>query len=398
MGESGRHLDGEVRPTGARDAPIDCAVVGGGVAGALAALDLRARGHRVALVAAHEGASALCAGTWDVEGDAVGPSDTRPREQVAPWSVAVLERIHALCPGLIERVGSGPLPLVVSELGRTRRTLAHDPAMLDLAGLPRGRIAVATLAGHPSWQGRHVARALDAEAHARGEARRYAAVEIDFLRRGRDRVLHAHELAAELDLAKDDPRRGMDARYVMSEAIRAGLGGLSFDAVLVPPILGLSSDDVRRELEAAVGIPIGEAIGLLPGTAGARLMRRLRHALEASELALEHVRVEAIAPDEHGVTLSWNDGRIRARAVILATGKRLGGGARLARSLGAPAEGIEVDRDGRLAALPAPLAGKLVFGCGAALVKCSGIGGLLDVARSSLIASAAVSDALKRAS
>lgn len=421
---------------------LDCAVIGGGVAGALAALDLRDRGRRVAIFAAREGASALCAGTWDVEDPGIERDDERTPERAVPWCVRVLERIQSLCPGLLpaeitagvllRRVGTAaspalgrqeppagstrwsarPMPLVVSELGLTRRAVAHDPAMLDLSGLPRGRVAVASLAGHPSFRGRQVARALDAEALARGEARRFAAVEIDFLRRGRDRVLHPHQLAAELDLAEDDPRRGLDARYVMSEAIRAGLGGLSFDAVLVPPILGLCSDDVRSALEAAVGIPIGEAIGLLPGVAGARLMRRLHRALEAHEVDRLPVRIDAVAPGSDGLALHWAGGRARARAVIVATGKRLGGGIAtrvrapggLDRSLmetllGVPIDrpGVEVDPQGRLEHLPEPLADRLVFGCGAVLAARSGIGGLLDVARSSLVASAGVDGALKRA-
>jgi len=278
--------------------------------------------------------------------------------------------------------------------------------MLDLSRLPRGRIAVATLAGHPSWEGRQIARALDAEALARGEARRFAAVEIDFLRRGRDRVLHAHELAAELDVAKDDPRRGIDARYVMSEAVRAGLGGLSFDAVLVPPILGLVSDDVRSELEAAVGIPVGEAIGLLPGAAGARLMRRLHRALAALGVPEVRAQIEAVTPDADSVTLRWGGESARARTLIVATGKRLGGGiaTRGAEStetlLGAAlmgassTSGIELGPWGRVAHLPEALEGKLIFACGAVLSTHTGVGELLDVARSALAASAAAHDAL----
>jgi anaerobic glycerol-3-phosphate dehydrogenase len=380
---------------------MDCAVVGGGVAGAIAALDLRARGHAVSLFAAHEGASASCAGTWDsdVPASLVGPT----LAQALPWATSVLDRVRALSPGLFVHDGERPIPLLVSELGRTRNTCAHDPAMLDLASAPRGRIAVATLAGHPSWEGRQVARALDAEALARGEARRFAAVEIDFLRRGRDRVLHPHELAAELDVAKDDPRRGMDARYVMSEAIRAGLGGLSFDAVLVPPILGLFSDDVRGELEAAVGIPIGEAIALLPGTAGARLMRRLHHALDAATVTREHVRIESVSADGDSIALRWKNGSAKASAVIVATGKRLGGGIaerdgetrETLLGVSLDREGIEVDPDGRVRGLPAALDGRRIFACGAVLAQRSGTGGLLEVARSALVASAAVADALK---
>ena len=379
---------------------MDCAVIGGGVAGAIAALDLRARGHEVSIFAAHEGASAASAGTWDTDVE----TGERSLASAVPWAPDTLDRVLSLCPGLFVHPGAGPMPLVVSELGRTRNTCAHDPAMLDLAGSPRGRIAVATFAGHPSWQGRQVARALDTDALSRGEARRFAAVEIDFLRRGRDRVLHPHELAAELDVAKDDPRRGMDARYVMSEAIRAGLGGLSFDAVLVPPVLGLVSDDVRSELEAAVGIPIGEAIGLLPGTAGARLMRRLHAALDAAGVSQTTCRIASVAADERDVTLRWKDEKARARALIVATGKRLGGGIAtrggetIETLLGAGVDrsGIGLHPDGRVARLPSALDGQRIFACGAVLAARSGISGLLEVAKSALDASAAVDEALKR--
>ncbi len=383
---------------------VDCAVIGGGVAGAIAALELRARGHRVTIVSASDGASAHCAGPWDTRASLEGASHLAG---AAPWATEVLERVRALCPELFVTRDDGALPRVVSELGRTKPTAAHDPAILDLASAPAGRIAVASLAGHPSWDGRHIARALDVEAIARGEARRFASVEIDFLRRGRDRVLHPHELAAELDVDGADPRRGMDARYVMSEAIRAGLGGLSFDAVLVPPILGLRCDDVRSELEAAVGLPIGEAVGLLPGVAGARLMRRLGVALARSGVETVDDRVTAI----EGGRIVRERGETPARAFLVATGKHLGGGIALREGrtvealLGASVEqpspdgatnaGIALAPDGRVRGLPKASVGEPIFACGAVLASCSGVSGLVDVARSALEASRAIDAALR---
>lgn len=367
---------------------LDVVVIGAGLAGTLSALEARARGASVAIIGAGTGASDLCCGVWDARTDA-GRDALELTLTRLPGVLAPASKQHCL---------------LVGELGGLREAPARDPAQLDLRELERGRIAVANFAGHPVLDGRYLARVLDRSALEAGDARRYAGVEIDFFRRGRDRLLHGHELAAELDVDPRDPKRGRDARYILSEAIRAALGGMSFDAVLLPPVLGLSSDDVRAELEAALGLPVGEAVGHLPGAAAARLQRRLRALLVASEVTLHPVRASAIVPDGHASRVRGDGGlEVAARAIVLATGRLLAGGlvvsgeAMAERILGLrvagtdrQTAGIAVDDTGRIAG-PDAQRGAGLFACGSIAEGFDAAGearGMLDVAASALRAGA----------
>lgn len=420
----------ENEPGDARSAPVDVVVLGGGLAGCLAALDARARGATVTLVAEGDGASGLSAGPWDAAGSAsLGLTDTRDLSSLASEACsdpsATLLRVRELVPQLVCFHREGPLPLLVSELGVLRRAAAHDPAQLDLSRSPRAKVAVGSLSGHPSFSAREVARTLDRQSLLEGDGRRFTAVEFDFVRRGRDRVLHPHELAAVLDLDPTDARRGRDARYVLTEAIRSAVGGFPFDAVLLPPILGLHSDDVRSELEAALGLPIGEAVGFLPGAAGMRLTRRLADALRRAEVEVRRARIKRLRRAPWGLDVELEGAPLRLRepasaprpiaaaTAIVATGKLLGGGIAVtseggqretllgaalftegkrvgAESAADDRTGLALDERGRIRGLPGALEGLPIYAAGSV---CAGFdaarSGLVPVAASALFASRA---------
>jgi glycerol-3-phosphate dehydrogenase subunit B len=358
----------------------DVLIVGRGAAGALAALAARAAGASVQLVAAGGGATELASGAWDVGGSQrLGPTCEQPLSaHVAstPEGAASLVAL-AWCGeplGLAHRP-EGPMPLLATEAGRLRRAAAHDPALLDLSRLPRATVAVASLAGHPSFDAGWIARRLDAQALAHGQDRRFAAVEIDFVRRGRDRWLHPGELAALLD-------EDRSARAALARAIVRGLGGLSFDAVLVPPMLGLEAP-LRAELEDAAGLPVGEVVSGPGAVAGLRLVRRLARHLVKAGVAVHAARVETVERAGGTVRVRTDAGELRAERLVLATGGLLGGGAAAGGGRLLGLERVEVDERGRVRGLSGPLGEARIHACGE-VVGLGAEAGLLAVAASAL--------------
>jgi glycerol-3-phosphate dehydrogenase subunit B len=361
---------------------VDVLVVGRGAAGALAALAARSAGASVQLVAAGGGATELGSGAWDVAGSQrLGPEAEQPLCTHAASAVEGTAGLVALA-WCAEQLGlalhaEGPMPLLATEAGRLRRAAAHDPALLDLSRLPRATVAVASLCGHPSFDADWIARRLDA--HALAQDRRFASVELDFVRRGRDRLLHPAELAALLD---EDP----SARAALARAIVRGLGGLSFDAVLVPPMLGLDAP-LRADLEEAVGLPIGEIVSGPGAVAGLRLVRQLARRLEAAGVLVHAGRVETVERAGRFVRVRTDDVELRAERLVLATGGHLGGGVDVdavaggARLLGLAR--VEIEADGRVRGLSGPLERARVHACGE-VAGLTAEAGLLAVAASAL--------------
>lgn len=355
----------------------EVAVVGAGVAGGLAALAAAAAGARVTVLSAGGGATAMSSGVWDGAGtERLGLSELRS----LPSVLVSAERLLALT-WAAERLGlalheTGPLPLLCTTAGRLRRAAAHDPAQLDLSRSPRAIVAVASLRGHPSFDAERLAAALDDEAVAAGDARRFVAVEIDFVRRGRDRVLHPHELASVLEPEGD-------ARTALVRAIGRGLGGLSVDAILLPPLLGLRVP-VRAELSRALGLPIGEVVEGIDSAAGLRLSFSIERALAAAKIPRRSDKVHAIEARSGRLRVAHDAGVLEVDRVVLATGKRLGGGVTDDASgpretvLGLTRE-LVADRTGQLAGAPPG-----VSACGELLTAIDARSGLVEVAVSAL--------------
>jgi len=359
---------------------LDVLVVGRGAAGALAALAARSAGASVQLVAAGGGATELGSGAWDFGGSQrLGPESEAPLSACAAPLAEGAAALAALAwceePLGLALHAEGPMPLLATEAGRLRRAAAHDPALLDLSRLPRATVAVASLSGHPSFDAAWIARRLDAHALAHGQHRRFASVEIDFARRGRDRLLHPAELAVLLDA---DP----SARAALARAIVRGLGGLSFDAVLVPPMLGLDVP-LRAELERAAGLPVGEIVSGPGAVAGLRLVRQLARRLEAAGVAMHAARVETVERAGRFVRVRTDAAELRAERLVLATGGHLGGLSEFRGASLLGLERVEVDEDGRVRGLPGPLAPARVHACGA-LAGLGAEAGLVAVAASAL--------------
>lgn len=313
-------------------------VVGGGVAGLAAALAASEEGARVTVLDARPGASSLAGGAWDFGLAPARPSEAladsrsslallaelvraRPTHPLAPHALelgalaaashtAVLEALGIYAPLELDR----PPALVATDVGLVRRVATAQRAVLDLAALPKGRIAVATFPSARAHDGGFVAASLGELSVRAGDARRFCAVEVEILRRGRDVWLHPHEAGALFD----DDR----ARDRLVRALGRALGGSSFDAVLLPPLLGEHDDTAWSRVRAALAMPIGEWASSLAGPQSARLIRALARGFARSKASYERspvVRAETTSVETARTTH-------RAGAVVLATGRHLAGG------------------------------------------------------------------------
>ena len=322
----------------------EVAVVGGGIAGLAAALAARRQGASVWLVDGPAGATALAGGAWDLASRrrdraptvAAPRSIDRALDDVArerplhPWArlprAAALGAIRASHDAVLRALSGyralgevADAELVATDLGLWRRTALAQENVLDLGRLPRARVAVAWMRGVRSFDGPFVAASLNEEAVRAGDGRRFAAVEVEMLRRGADVLLLPHEAAALFDHP--------DARHRAVEGLHRALGGQGFDAVLVPPVLGVEDGGAWAAAEAAVGLPVGEVVEALAGPQSLRLARRIRAALQAEGIVRRAMRVGRVALDAEGPHAELEGGEtLHPGALVLATGKHVGGG------------------------------------------------------------------------
>jgi glycerol-3-phosphate dehydrogenase subunit B len=335
---------------------VKAVVIGGGLAGASAALELASRGAEVTLVRAAPGATALSWGTLDLA------------------AASPLRR-----GGLVLREGQGGRVLAPAARlrGVTTANPAHPYATLFRARAPEddAKQAVAALDGWLAPAGVRVLGSLEqtrwlADVHGQLRAADHAfsgagdgdlagaedvaLVDVPglpgFEARGALRVLAA-ELAAVgpeagplrlLRLALPDALRvlaGTPARFARAledGAARAALAesvaalGAERRLLLFPPVLGLDrAAGVREWLAAATGARIAELVGTPAlSLAGFRLDAALRTALERAHVAIaadRAVRVESEGARARRVVLAAGEA-LACDALVLASGRFVGGG------------------------------------------------------------------------
>jgi glycerol-3-phosphate dehydrogenase subunit B len=268
------------------------------MAGAAAALSAAAAGARVVLVRSGPGATAVCAGGW------VG----RPPEQLRGMLAAA---------GLPLQECMGPVP---HPDGRLLTYEAVPPAQASAALPPDAeRVLVCAITGLPTFRAAALAALWTEAAGLRDGALEWAVLTV------RDTPAAGWATAALAAHIEREPER-----------LATGLAGLVAERgparVILPAVLGI--DDHARVLESltrAAGVPVGETLGSAPSLPGWRVDRALLRALElagvevVTGLVTEHVagngmvQLVTVADPQTANT-------IRASAVVLATGKFLGGG------------------------------------------------------------------------
>lgn len=332
-------------------------MVGRGLAGCAAALELAEAGHQVRLLAAGPGATALCGGSLDVAAASPGVPHLPWRDPLRGTALAATGRLGFLLSGaglhpytrLHGSHGQGALIAAAAEaieklrgwlapsqlgvegdLGRNRllptavgtlRITDHalsGPAEADLTGC--SRVLVADLPGLEGWDARGCARTLVHEIEALGLGPMQ--VEVVALRRPLTRGAEgAARVAARLD--------GPEGDRFLAEALE-GIGGTG-DVVLLPQVVGLRrTRELLRGL-ASSGRRVGEVIAFPPhALAGYRLQCALDAALEAAGIEVIRGRAGRVRIDGGCYRIDPAAGQPfpvqEADALVLATGRFVGGG------------------------------------------------------------------------
>ena len=298
-------------------------VIGGGIAGCVAAVKASRDGARVTLVSRGVGSTALSTGAVSLDGVDGDGASTSMLESMVP----------------LESTGDEPGRFLVTSgavLRAARVGPNHAAGAIDaLAGRS---VLVVGLQGFPAMNAADIARRLD-DLGARAEA---AVLQVPGLKRSFD--LTAFPLAH----AIDDPKIATG----LAAAIGEELGKGSFDTVALPPVMGLDAwQDVRGILDQALGAPWFELLSVPPSVPGMRLHRSLMRSLQESEVTvlMADVRHATIRGDAVVELRAWDGEQVHSLEpdqVVLATGRFIGGGVTLERGGRETLLGLHVPLDG----------------------------------------------------
>jgi len=338
---------------------VTVAVIGAGLAGAAAALTLAEAGVPVVQIAAGPGATALSAGTLDVAGaspgiatlpwrDPLRGNALLPRERLAlhrrgapthPYAQLFgggdeIERAEREIEASMLRLAGwlAPEGLAVAGSLAANRLLPGVPGTLRVADYALGpaagadvlqaaELAVVDLPALEGWDARALARTLAWELDALGVRKLPLSVVHPALPERWLRERSPMRLAAALDRS--------EARAALAEAV-TGLGGEG-RVLLFPPVLGLDAHaKLIAALEGASGARVGEALAFPPhAVSGYRLQRALDAAVLRNGIERVTGRVHGVAATDRerlSLALDGAGGPVVADAVVLATGRFVGGG------------------------------------------------------------------------
>lgn len=335
----------------------DVLVVGGGLAGAVAALAARAAGAAVVLVRRGPGATAYSGGAIGVAPDLDSlPSDPlsarrsplesarrlaarRPGHPYALLGVAALEEALAFAaaelsavleppdgrPRFLAHVSGG-----ISECALCQRTQAAG----DLRRV-RGLVAVVGLSGHLGFDARLVASGVARRLAAGGP--QALAVEAAWPTGPALAALDPAGLARALEVP--------GAAEALGSALREALPR-KVAVALLPPVLGLDpAARVPERVAAAAGLPVAEAVSDPPSVPGLRLDAALLARLDSAGVEVLHG--EALPggrPGQRKAVVLPGGGTVEvtAPAWILASGRFLAGGVVRCGALVEPLLGLPV--------------------------------------------------------
>jgi glycerol-3-phosphate dehydrogenase subunit B len=368
------------RTTASAQRTFDVVVLGGGLAGAVAAKKAAEAGRRVGLVREGGGATVHSSGAFDVvspRGPLAAEGGTPPLLRPAleallranphhPYAIvgagdagAVIGLLEEATDdlfrdldeeGLLYRGGVARNLWVATPGGHVKESAFAQEAIAagDLAALPKARIAaVAVALGGPS-DGALAAAKAEARARAAGIRRALDArgffgvrelipVAVAALPRGAGRA------ADEVTVARALDDQGVAAAWAKEVARALDAEAPRATHLLFPPLLGLAEPGAAvAVVKAETGREVLETVALPPSVPGLRLGRALDRVLErkgVTVMAGRAVRAEAVGPALRRVSVAGRDGAVEpveARAFILAAGRYLGGGLRERNRVGEP--------------------------------------------------------------
>lgn len=316
----------------------DVLVVGGGMAGATAALAAREAGARVVLARKAPGSTGLSGGAVSVAEDPACMPDTPFAARAGVVEAA--RRIAATRPGhpyrlLRDRLdrlwnavefATGQLSAVLAPPGGRNRFLltpfghAHAAAAChrsmaagDLAEV-RGTLVVCGFEGHLGWDPGLIASGAERVRPLGGPSPRAQFLDLFRWEDG--------ALGRPFDLARllEAPGAAEEAGRVLRRVLRRGDA-----AAVLPAVLGVDPDArVPDRIAAEAGIPVAEILSDLPSVPGLRLHRAVDARLAAAGVDVLQGEVRAgSGPD---LPASVGGREVVARSWVLASGRFVGGG------------------------------------------------------------------------
>jgi glycerol-3-phosphate dehydrogenase subunit B len=342
------------REPGAHRSPRshDVLVIGGGMAGAIAALAARAAGRTVALVRRAPGATALSSGAISVAPDAGAlPSDplswrrgplecarrlaaVRPDH---PYAVLGPDRLGEALVFAAHELGDVLAPLLerprfIATVSGTALACALCQRSMEAGDLlaAKGPIAVVGFRGHLAFDAQLVGAGLRRLVPLGGPEA--IAVEVAAFEAADDATALPHALARAFEAPGAAERLG--------DLVRASLPSGAV-AALLPPVLGLSAASrVPERIAARAGVPVAETLADVPSVPGLRLQGALEARLRAAGV---DVLTGDVGPGAApGDPVEVGGRTLRAAAWVLATGRFVGGGIRRRGRLEEPLLGVPV--------------------------------------------------------
>ncbi len=332
----------------------DVLVVGGGMAGATAALAARDAGARVALARKAPGSTGLSGGAVSVAQDPACMPDTPFAARAGVVEAA--RRVASLRPGhpygrLRDRLhllwnavefATGQLSEVLAPPGGRNRWLltpfghAHAAAACqrsmeagDLAEV-RGTLVVCGFEGHLGWDPVLVASGAE-RVRALG-APPSRAEQLDLFRWEEGALGRPFDLARTLEA----PGAAEEAGRALRRVLRRGDA-----AALLPPVLGLDpAARVRERIADEAGVPVAEMLSDLPSVPGLRLHRAVEARLRAAGVTVLQGDLRGGAGPDLPAAVGGRE--VVARAWVLATGRFVGGGVERRGALSEPVLGLPV--------------------------------------------------------
>ncbi len=313
---------------------FDTIIIGGGLSGLTCGIALARKGHRVAIVAGGQNTLHYFGGSMELLGtDGHGNEVARPLEAIDgltpshPYrkiGTEAVARLAGQAKSLLADAGIKTVGDATANHYRITPMGVTKPAWLTLERmatasepdrLPWQRATLINLEGFIDYPIDFVAHGL----RQLGCEVTVADVALDVLRKARRSAteMRATSLARVLG--------GSKAVWQLAQAINHATEGSNPDAVLMPAVLGLDTDDVVDELMAQVQHPLRMLATLPPAVTGVRLTAALKHYFQmlggrfmlgdtACRAAIDGDRVTAIH------TTKLQDMPLQADTFVMATG------------------------------------------------------------------------------
>ena len=311
---------------------VDLLVIGGGMAGAMAAISAAEEGRHVMVVRRGLGATALSSGAIDLRGALAWLEQTLgTREGAAQALDRAVNTFRALAAsaGYAHCGGAAQKMDLVNPLGTTKRTELAPGTMAsgDLGKLAGARVLFVGVRGHSDFDAPHIARSLKSlTQHKHRSPAEIGSAEIEF-----PGIRQAGNISS-FDLAQlmDDETIAAECGRRIAALVRSN----HYSHVALPPVVGrYDPEQAASTIQEVLGLPCFETLGLPPSVPGYRLQQVLDHALAQSHVRIAHAIADGFDARQGRVV------RVRATqkkatyefvpaAIVLASGKFIAGGLR----------------------------------------------------------------------